>query len=83
MVVAVRDGSDTTDANLHVGAAWARRCADIIPGPVPAAACPVPVGTSAANDVELDVRVLSVTYDSAEERYRSYESAVNAYVEDG
>ena len=78
MVVAVRDGSDATDANLRFGAAWARLCADIILGPVPAAAGPVPVRTSAADDVELDVRVLSVTYDSAEERYRSYESAVDA-----
>ena len=82
MVVAVRDGPDATDANLRVGAAWARRSADIILGPVPGVSGPVPVRGSAGNDVESDVRVLSVIYDSAEERYRSYESAVNAFVED-
>ena len=54
MVVAVWDWPDATDANLRVGAAWARLSANVILGPVPASAGPALARISAADDVDLD-----------------------------
>ena len=82
--MAVRDGSDGTDAALRVSAFRMRASASTIlglEGPAIRPAAGEGLGEDPASS-KPDVHILEIAYDSAEERYRTYESAVNAYFDD-